>query len=67
MIEVLTNSKNRIMLKSILSLKGAEELTKKQQKEIKGSWIPPEGRFCPNGTCQYYEGGPCRKVSDQCI
>lgn len=55
------------MLKSILSLKGAEELTKKQQKEIKGSWIPPEGRFCPNGTCQYYEGGPCRKVSDQCI
>ena len=67
MIEVLTNSKNRVMLKNILSLKGAQELTKKQQKEINGAWVPPPGESCPNGFCQYYEGGPCRRPSDQCI
>ncbi|MBF7092164.1 hypothetical protein IUY40_11490 [Flavobacterium sp. ALJ2] len=55
------------MLKSILSLKGAQELTKKQQKEINGGWVPPPGGSCPNGTCQYVEGGPCRRPSDLCI
>ncbi|MCV9933668.1 hypothetical protein OIU80_15400 [Flavobacterium sp. LS1R47] len=55
------------MLKSILSLKGAQELTKKQQKEINGGWVPPAGGYCPNGTCQYVEGGPCRRPSDLCI
>ncbi|MCD0474468.1 MULTISPECIES: hypothetical protein [unclassified Flavobacterium] len=55
------------MLKSILKLKGAQELTKNEQKDINGGWVPEPGKFCPSGTCQYFEGGPCRRPSDLCI
>jgi hypothetical protein len=55
------------MLKSILKLEGAQKLTKKEQKNINGGWVPPEGGSCPNGTCQYFENGPCRKASSLCI
>jgi hypothetical protein len=36
MIKVLTNSKNQIMLKNILNLNGAQELSKEEQKGING-------------------------------
>lgn len=36
MIEVITKSKNQIMLKSILKLKGAHVLTANEQKSING-------------------------------
>jgi hypothetical protein len=36
MIEVLTNSKNHIMLKNILKLEGAQKLTRNEQKSING-------------------------------
>ena len=55
------------MLKSILKLEGAQKLSKKEQKNINGGWVPPEGGYCPSGTCQYFENGPCRKVSSLCI
>jgi hypothetical protein len=43
MIEVLTKSKNQVMLKSILNLEGAQKITKREQKEITGGQIPPDG------------------------
>jgi hypothetical protein len=52
------------MLKNILNLEGAQELTRSEQKEINGGWVPPPGGDCPNGTCQYVENGPCRRGSD---
>lgn len=56
MIEVVTKSKNQIMLKSILNLKGAKQLSKKEQKSIKGSGIPYCYGLeilicCPDGSC----------------
>jgi hypothetical protein len=59
--------KTIIMLKNILKLEGAQKLTKNEQKNISGGWVPPPGGFCPNGSCQYYDNGPCRRASDLCI
>jgi hypothetical protein len=52
------------MLKNILKLEGAQKLTKNEQKNINGGWVPPPGGSCPNGTCQYSENGPCRRWND---
>jgi hypothetical protein len=59
--------KTTIMLKNILKLEGTQKLTKNEQKGINGGWVPPTGGSCPNGTCQYFENGPCRKASSLCI
>lgn len=43
------------MLKNILSLSGAQILSKNEQKSINGGWAcrvcPPNLHCCPNGTC----------------
>ncbi|MCV9930051.1 hypothetical protein OIU83_20490 [Flavobacterium sp. LS1R49] len=54
------------MLKNILSLGGAQKLTKNEQKEINGGSVPTDG-YCPIGMCQYAVNGPCRRESDRCI
>jgi hypothetical protein len=48
MIGVLTKLiKTIIMLKNILKLEGAQELTKNEKKSIKGSYAP----LCDEGLC----------------
>jgi hypothetical protein len=52
------------MLKSILKLEGAQELTKKEQKSINGSGIVCQGIdiliCCPDGQCGCAPvGTPC--------
>ncbi|KIC03747.1 hypothetical protein B8T70_14270 [Flavobacterium sp. AJR] len=50
MIEVVTNSKNHIMLKKILNLEGAQELSKNEQKVVKGGLRCSADGYCPRNT-----------------
>jgi hypothetical protein len=50
MIEALTNSKNHIMLKKILKLDGAQELTRSEQKTIHGGLACRPDGSCPAGS-----------------
>ena len=58
------------MLKNILKLEGAQELTKNEQKSIKGGLAcRTDDGWCPSGTiCCYNDmyDGLCRKPS-QCV
>ncbi len=55
------------MLKNILKLNGAQQLSKNEKVNISGGWVPQIGQRCPVGSCQYVENGPCRKISNSCI
>ncbi|AYN05531.1 hypothetical protein EAG11_16280 [Flavobacterium sp. 140616W15] len=57
MIEVITKSKNQIMLKSILKLKGAQVLTANEQKSINGG----------AKTCQAGESIVCCPNQNICV
>jgi hypothetical protein len=57
------------MLKNILKLKGAQQLTKTEQKSISGGLACFEGGHCGNGVCcktGKWEG-MCRPTSAQCV
>ncbi len=57
------------MLKSILKLNGAQQLSKKEQKQVNGGngkgrcAQPAFGGNCPNGTCQIEFNGCCLPYS----
>lgn len=53
------------MLKNILNLEGAEELTKSAQKEIKGKGGDLLACLCPDGTRIITHGDSCDQVIAQ--
>jgi hypothetical protein len=57
------------MLKNILKLNGAQELTKNEQKSIKGGKACFEGGGCGNGVCCTTGtwAGMCRVTAAQCV
>lgn len=54
------------MLKNILNLEGAQQLTKTEQKKIAGGNAPGEGGNCPTGYRQCQPWGACLKLSIPC-
>lgn len=53
------------MLNNILKLKGAEELTRTAQKEIKGSGGELMACLCPSGQLVVAHGDSCREIVNQ--
>jgi len=57
------------MLKKIIRLDGAQELTKNEKKSIKGGLACLDGGHCGNGVCctRGNWSGMCRPTAAQCI
>ena len=55
---MFTKQNNKSKIKLIM--KNLKKLSKSDLKMISGGWVPPPGGYCPAGSCQYTESGPCR-------